>query len=108
MSNEQNNLTHEQEITVQVLKNEARIVNLNDNFVREIDYYKMTERKFGHSDKRTKDTEAKLRDLLGFFAEAVNEAFPEEKPIKQSSLGLYSDILTKYKWTLIASKQETE
>jgi hypothetical protein len=96
---------HDQEVMVQVLKDEARVINLNNIFEREIEYYNITQRKFGHSDKRTKEVEAKLRDLLGFFAEAVNEAFPEEKPINQASLGLYSDMLTKYKWTVTASKQ---
>ena len=96
---------HDQEVMIQVLKDDARIVNLNDKFAREIEYYNITKRKFGHGDKRTKEVESKLRDLLGFFAEAVNESFPEEKQINEASLALYSDILTKYKWTVTASKQ---
>lgn len=106
MTTKNTNVTHDQQLTISVLKDEARIVDFSARLAREIEYFRITERKFGHNDKRTKEVEAKLRDLLGFFAEAVNEAFPEETPIKQSSLGLYSDILTRYKWTLVASKQE--
>jgi len=43
--------------------------------------------------------------LFKQIAELANQAYPEEKEISTAGLGLLTDVLKRYKYTLVISKQ---
>lgn len=50
------------------------------------------------------DAETQARMLFKQLAALANEAYPTEKEISESSLGLLEDVMKRYKFTLIISK----
>ena len=50
------------------------------------------------------DAETQARMLFKQLAALANEAYPNEKPIGEASLGLLEDTVRRYKFTLVISK----
>lgn len=49
--------------------------------------------------------EVQTRMLFKHLAEIANEAFKTEKQISTASLGLFEEVLEKYKFTVVVSKR---
>lgn len=94
-----------QDITMSILKDTSRTVDIKKFLIDEVVFYRDMEGKFGHKEKLVQDTEKRLRDLMWIFAKSANEAFPEEKQIGRGSLGLLNEPLTNYNFTLVIEKK---
>jgi hypothetical protein len=94
----------EQQEVIELLKG-VRRVNMVDFLIQEIAFYHDMKVKFGSKEKLVDQTETRLRDLMWVFAQAANKAFPEENQIGQGSLGLLSQPLNQYNFTLLIEKK---
>jgi len=97
----------EQQELIEILKG-VRKVNMADFLIQEIAFYHDMKAKFGSKEKLVEQTETRLRDLIWVFAQAANKAFPEERQIGQGSLGLLSQPLEQYNFTLLIEKKKAE
>lgn len=80
-------------------------VDLNSILQNEITFLKEMKSRFG-KDKIVDETEKRVRDLFRVFARASNEAFPTDKQIGEASLGLLSEPLERYNWTILIAKKD--
>ena len=95
----------EQQEIIEILKG-ARKVDIKQFLINEVEFYKDMDRKFGHKEKLVQETEKRLRDLIWVFANAANTVFPEQRQIGQGSIGLLTEPLEKYNFTLIIEKNK--
>jgi hypothetical protein len=88
---------------IAVLKG-ARTIDLMAYLKREIIFLEDMKTKFGSKEKLVDATETRLRDLMWVFAKAANDSFSEEKQIGHGSLGLLTEPLERYRFSLLIEK----
>lgn len=80
-------------------------VDLNTILQNEVMFLQEMKSRFG-KDKIVDETEKRVRDLFRVFARAANEAFPNEKQIGEHGLGLLTDTVERYDWTVLIAKKD--
>jgi hypothetical protein len=95
----------EQQELIEILSGVQK-VNMAKFLIQEIAFYHNMKDKFGSKEKLVDQTETRLRDIMWVFANAANTAFPEEPQIGHGSIGLLSDPLEQYNFTLLIEKKK--
>ena len=96
----------EQQELIEILRGVGvRKVNMAKFLIEEIAFYHDMKDKFGTKEKLVDQTETRLRDIMWVFANAANTVFPEERQIGHGSLGLLSQPLEQYNFTLLIEKK---
>ena len=80
-------------------------VDLNAILENEVAFLQEMRSRFG-KDKIVDETEKRVRDLFRVFAKVANTAFPNDKQIGEASLGLLSEPLNRYDWTVLIAKRD--
>lgn len=99
---------HNQTVMVEVLKG-GIAVDMTPKLLKKLEWviYAKDVANSGRN-KETKafaeDAETQARMLFKQLAALANEAYPNEKEISESSLGLLEDTIRRYKFTLVISK----
>ena len=97
--------TLEQQELMAIIKG-ARKIDMAKFLIDEIAFFNDMKRKFGGKEALVVKTETRLRDIMWVFANAANTAFPEQRQIGEGSLGLLSEPIENYTFTLLIEKKE--
>lgn len=103
------NDAHNQTVMIEVLKGGVAM-EMTPKLTKQIELLEFLQEVARNSHNKetkttAKDAETQVRMLFKQLATLANEAYPNEKPISDASLGLLEDTMRRYKFTLVISKK---
>lgn len=98
-----------EEVFMEVLKGSVAI-DMEQNLSKKIEWVEYTKdiARSGRNKEAkafAEEAEVQARMLFKQLALLANEAYPNEKQLSDGSLGLLSEVITRYKFTLVISKR---